>query len=528
MTSFTVKPTGSSHTTRSKSSSAPTPALDELSLVSNRPLDPGDDMYHGKPSMWVVTDLNASTSLPRPRRRTRSCTAHSDVDQGQTSCNVKRNRLAVEHSASKADPELDTNIIESFVVTEAVADDDSELSDLDDSKMDEDNIGFIDDGPLPPDPEGLHTQKVPYSDPVSTTSTDTVVIANPTGYSPEPSLRGQSMPSSVPSSVPSSKPYVISFFLCVTLKSHVLPSLSSPFPGGLDVALPNDFIQTALQNKDFLMGLLQMSNSNQPSPSPSHSQGNAWSTAVRHFSAHPPSPLPTIHSLSPAAMSQVASSTTASPSTPTKAGRKPSQKKKGKAKAVACSNKSALAPTTPQVVVTTPASQSPTKPNLSSSGLPTPNTPGVIGRNAHGPVILPANTSNASASAGASPVVSEVVPPTIPSGPTPSPAITGVQATVSSTLMPMMSMKDLAHLIPAGFNIDEPNTAPSNRKSLRLCPPLPSACKVNDLKLHDPLLAETYTGLANLKKGRFSSWSSNMGWGQVVFSTWVTKTPDMN
>ncbi|KAF9051702.1 hypothetical protein BJ165DRAFT_1524611 [Panaeolus papilionaceus] len=516
MPASTVKP---SCATRSKTSSAATTSSIELTLAHpqegpvmvsdsdeelvNRPLDPGDDMYRGKPSSRVVTDRNVATSLPRSRRRTRSSTAHSDPEDGIQPPVEKRSRFAVDPPDSNTDPVTPKTLVKSFIDAEAIGDNDSELSEFDDSEMNEDDAAFIDDGPLHSDPEALYSNRDPISVPACPPSNDTVGRAN------------MAVDSSTPSTAEVRVPPVVSTPNAV---------LSSPFPGSLNDNSANDFIQTALQNKDFIMSLLQLAtaNSSHPSPYIPGLQGNTWSSAVQHFMAQPPSPLPSKHPLSPAGVSQVSSSTTASPLvepvTPSKPRRKPAQKGKGKEKTVTRPKK--------------------TQPTLSGSRLTIPALPSEAT-----PIAAPVTVSTST-----NPSTHTIVPPPnnpplslpVPAAPSPNsnpsqalvtPAPDSIVQQTASAVSPtpLMSMKDLAPLIPAGFNVGgEPNSAPGNKTSLRLCPPLPPICEVNDPQLHDPLLAQTYAGLVNLKKGRFSSWSSNIGRGQVVFSTWVTKTPNMN
>ncbi|PPQ82507.1 hypothetical protein CVT24_006384, partial [Panaeolus cyanescens] len=300
-------------------------------------------------------------------------------------------------------------------------------------------------------------------------------------------------------------------------------SLKSPFSAQNMTGNVDAMVQQALANKDFVAALFRSMSGNTADNSISTSPAvlqDGWAKSVAHFSANgtSPSPFTAAHAtrLPSTPVAQIAPSSSSppvsmpmplplpttpvnpnaqalplTPVTPTKP--KPRGRPKGKAKGKTSSSAAQVTRPSPPGISSVTLSSSPTS-------------------------VVPAS----------SPAVPSLQPAS-PNVAAPVPNATSLTPSNGPTATPRMSMRDLAVLLPTGFQAcDEPNSAGYNKGSIRLCPPLPDKCEVNNPLLHDPLLEDTYAGLVNLKMGRFSSWTSNIGRGQVVFSTWVSKTPSMN
>ncbi|KAF6741988.1 hypothetical protein DFP72DRAFT_1082846 [Ephemerocybe angulata] len=60
------------------------------------------------------------------------------------------------------------------------------------------------------------------------------------------------------------------------------------------------------------------------------------------------------------------------------------------------------------------------------------------------------------------------------------------------------------------------------------CKDLPEVDEVNDPALQDPVLADQYVGLPNLRRGILTPWTDARGKGFISFSTWAKWIPNMN
>ncbi|PPR07992.1 hypothetical protein CVT24_002704 [Panaeolus cyanescens] len=464
---------------------------DDSEDLANRPLDPGDDMYRGKSVGRVVTENLPSP--PQTRRRTAKPVISPPEDEmtiapATNKVTSKRRPADVDISPnSKKRKQLANKVGRRrnvFIDQEAEDADDHSVDGSDsEHSADEDDDSFIDDGTLPPDPLHLYHTTPPVTPSPKTPST------------PAQSVLGAS-------------------------KAQSGTILNSPFASSPTTGQEVDtIVQQALSNKDFVAALLRTVAGGQGSP-PSLSLAGSdagWMSSVAHFTANGPSPS---HGNPDSISARTIAPVPPTPHTPTKPKTRGRPKGKGKSKGAAApvtvqSSAGNNAPLTQLSVTNTAASSASSAPTTSTvASMQAPLTPAATptATPAATAVMHPSNNAFTTSLITPSPSSNSALPPSIAASPT-----------------PRMSMADLSQLLPADFQAsDEPNSAGYNKGSIRICPPLPAVCEVNDPSLHDPLLAETYAGLVNLKKGRFSSWSSNNGRGQVVFSTWVTKTPSMN
>ncbi|KAF9033545.1 hypothetical protein BJ165DRAFT_1567409 [Panaeolus papilionaceus] len=127
-------------------------------------------------------------------------------------------------------------------------------------------------------------------------------------------------------------------------------------------------------------------------------------------------------------------------------------------------------------------------------------------------------------------------------GPSPSdvhenaPALSAAVSMQSSIVSPVTPQRSISNAPPLSMKDmvrnNSPGSGPSPSRStgsgsFQKCTRLPSKCEVNNPKLYDPLLAETYSNLPPLRPGTLIPWSGFPGPGNCTFSAWGDQCPNM-